>query len=55
MELIAEADRPRDKDYHGRAFMTGILGELAILGLGELTAAELEAVGWANRIGETAH
>ncbi len=112
MELIAEADRPRDKDYHGRAFMTGILslldtlfgvplseivsrlgladevksallarqgrlgrmltllekkeandigavrgilGELAILGLGELTAAELEAVSWANRIGETAH
>ena len=32
-----------------------ILGELAFLGLGDLTTAELEAVSWANRVGETAH
>lgn len=112
MEHIAEADRPRDKDYHDRAFMVGILslldtllgmplaeivdylnladelkaallerqghlgrllallekkeandvaavqdilGELAFMGLGELITAELDAVNWANRIGETAH
>ena len=34
MELIAAADRPRDKEYQDRAFMTGILSLLdALLGL----------------------
>lgn len=112
MELIAEADRPHDKNYQERAFMVGILSlldtllgikmqqiidnlgiseemgaallnrqgrlglalklaeaneagnidetqeilnELNFLSLDELTNAELEALSWANRIGEMAN
>lgn len=112
MELIAQVDRPHDKNHQDRAFMVGILSLLdALLGiempqivdklgipedmshallsregrlgeqlklieanergdadtaqailtnmgflsLGEFTKLELEALGWANRIGETAN
>lgn len=112
MELVAQADRPHDKNYHERAFMVGILSlldtllgiemqqiidnlgipeemgaallvregrlglelklaeaneagnmddaqaildELNFLSLDELTQAELEALSWANRVGEMAN
>ena len=112
MELIAAVDRPSDKDYHDRAFMTGILSlldallgmpmqeivaqlsladdvglallkrdgslgrklvlieayeendvaavqsmlaELGFLSLAKLITMELEALDWANKIGETVH
>nr|MCH9665038.1 HDOD domain-containing protein [Gammaproteobacteria bacterium] len=111
MELVAQADRPHDKNYHERAFMVGmlslmdtllgiemqkiidnlgipeemgvalldrqgrlglelklaeandegnmdeaqeILNELNFLSMDELTNAELEALSWANRVGEMA-
>lgn len=111
MELIAEAERPHDKNHQERAFMVGILSlldvllgiemqqivdklgipddmsqalltregrlghelklveanekgevaviqsilsELGFLGLSELADIEIQAIGWANRIGEAA-
>lgn len=112
MELIAQADRPHDKNHQDRAFMVGILSlldallgiempsivdklgipedmsqallqrdgrlgdqlqlieanekgeaetvqamltDMGFLSLGEFTNIELEALSWANRIGETAN
>ncbi len=112
MELLAAVERPHDKQYHERAFMTGILSlldtllgmplpeiinhlsladevklallaregslgrlltllekkegndikaiaallaEMAFLGIGELTAAELDAVRWSNGLNEACH
>ncbi len=43
------------KEKNDVAAVQRILGELAFLGLGDLTTAELEAASWANRIGETVH
>ncbi len=43
------------KEANDVAAVYGILDELAFLHLRELTAAEMKAVSWAGRIGETVH
>jgi len=48
MELIAIADRPYDRDYHERAFMTGILSLLDTL----LSAPLLEILDQLNLLDE---